>query len=79
MAVLLSGKIDLSKIDKDRLFKSGATGSVYLDVTIWVNEDEDEFGNHGSIQQQLTKDEREANMDKIYICLLYTSPSPRDS
>ena len=42
----------------------------YLDIQVWVNDEPDQFGNHLSIS--------------VYnkgpnTCLLYTSPSPRDS
>ena len=56
---LYFAKIDVKKIDKDRLFK-GDKGT-YLDLTIWIG-DEDKFGNTMSIQQSTKKDE-----DKIYL------------
>ena len=59
MKIGLSLKIDVSKIDKERLFK-GAKGT-YLDATIFVDADNlDQYGNSGMITQDVTKDEKEA-------------------
>jgi len=60
MNKLLIGKINLSKIDKARLFK-GEKG-IYCDIAIWFNEEPDQFGNNLSIQQSTKKDE-----NNIYI------------
>lgn len=60
MSKLLLGKINLSKIDKTKLFK-GEKG-IWMDVTIWLNDAPDKFGNDMSIEQSVDKGE-----DKIYI------------
>jgi hypothetical protein len=60
MNKLFIGKINLSKIDKERLFK-GQKGT-YLDIAVWFSEEPDQFGNNLSIQQSTKKDE-----PKIYI------------
>jgi len=58
MKIGLSVKLDVSKIDKSRLFK-GEKGT-YLDLTTFINLDEaDQYGNHGFISQSVTKEERE--------------------
>jgi len=51
-------KIDVDKIDKDRLFK-GKKGT-YLDAVLFLNEEDDEYGNNGMIVQSVSKEEREA-------------------
>ena len=52
-------KIDVSKIDKGLLYK-GAKG-VYLDATVFVEMDQaDQYGNHGMITQNETKESRDA-------------------
>ena len=54
-------KIDVSKIDKSRLFK-GEKGT-YLDLTTFIDtEQADKYGNHGFIAQSTTKEEREAKV-----------------
>lgn len=60
MNKLFVGKINLSKIDKERLFK-GEKG-IYCDIAVWFSEEPDKFGNNLSIQQSTKKDEA-----KIYI------------
>lgn len=55
----ISIKLDVSKIDKARLFK-GAKG-IYLDATAFVDLDElDQYGNSGMITQDVTKEEKES-------------------
>ena len=52
-------KIDVTKIEKERLYK-GQKGT-YLDATCFIDiNDEDQYGNHGFIAQDVTKEEREA-------------------
>jgi len=43
MSKLITAKIDVMKIDKKRLFK-GEKGT-YLDLTIWINDTPDSYGN----------------------------------
>jgi len=61
MKVGLSIRIDVTKIDKSRLYK-GAKGT-YLDLTTFVDLDnQDEYGNNGFISQSVTKEERDAKI-----------------
>ena len=61
MTIGISIKIDVSKIDKSRLFK-GKKGT-YLDLTTFINlDEEDTYGNHGFISQETTKEERESGI-----------------
>ena len=53
MSKLYLGKINLSKIDKTKLFE-GKTGK-WMDVTIWINDKPDEYGNDLSIEQSTKK------------------------
>lgn len=56
---IINVKIDVTKIDKDRLFR-GERGT-YLDATILVAPDADQYGNFGFIVQDPSKEEREAD------------------
>ena len=47
MAKLISLRIDVQKIDKSKLFK-GKKGT-YLDLTVALNDEEDDYGNNGGI------------------------------
>lgn len=65
MSKLITASVNLQKIDKDKLIK-GEKGT-YLNLTVWVNDEDDQFGNNVSVQQSLSKDEREAGAAKIYL------------
>jgi hypothetical protein len=60
MSKLINAKINLGKI-KDDLLYVGEKGT-YLDLSIWLNDDPDQYGNHLSIQQTTKKGE-----PKIYL------------
>lgn len=62
MSTLISGSIDLTKIDKSKL-KDGK----YLQVQISVNDTTDNYGNNVSITVNQTKEEREAKEKKTYL------------
>lgn len=52
-------KINVSEIQKELLFK-GNKGT-YLDATVFIDLDqEDQYGNHGMITQDVSKESREA-------------------
>jgi len=57
---LITAKIDVTKIVKSKLF-TGSKGT-YLDLSIWVNDNPDQYGNDVSIEQKTGKDE-----PKIYL------------
>ena len=51
-------KIDVSKIDKELLFK-GSKGT-YLDATVFIDPNQaDQYGNHGMITQDVSKEARD--------------------
>jgi hypothetical protein len=55
----VSFKIDVTKIDKARLYV-GQKGK-YLDATVFIDLDElDQYGNSGMITQDVSKEERQA-------------------
>lgn len=60
MNQLITASIDVMKIDKTRLI-TGKKGT-YLNVTIWVNSEPDQFGNNVSIEQRTEKGQK-----KIYL------------
>ena len=51
-------KIDVTKIDKARLYK-GAKGT-YLDAIYHYDDEADQYDNHGMITQSVSKEERDA-------------------
>jgi hypothetical protein len=60
MSKLYLGKINLSKIDKTKIVE-GEKGK-WMDVTIWVNDQPDKYGNDMSIEQSTGKGD-----SKIYL------------
>lgn len=61
MKLGISVKIDVTKIDKARLFQ-GEKGT-YLDLTTFIDtENEGQYGDHGFISQSVSKEEREAKV-----------------
>lgn len=56
MAKLIGLKIDVNKITKSKLFK-GAKGT-YLDLTIALNDEIDQYGNNVSVWEKCEKHEQ---------------------
>ena len=57
----VSIKLDVTKIDKQRLF-SGQKGT-YLDATVFIDIDElDQYGNSGMITQDVSKEEKQSGV-----------------
>jgi hypothetical protein len=73
MSKLLTGSIDLNKIDKTKIIstdKNGnpfENGAKYLNVVVWVNDEVDNYGNKASIQISQSKEERDAGVKATYI------------
>lgn len=57
MTKLVKLKIDVTKIDKSLLFKG--TKGTYLDATVFLEEDQDQYGNNGMITQEVSKEDRD--------------------
>lgn len=54
---IILGKMDVTKIDKSRLFK-GAKGT-YLDFALMEHDQPDQYGNDFMIVQSVSKEERQ--------------------
>lgn len=55
MSKLITASINLSKVDKNLLFTS-KTGEKWLNLSVWLNDTPDQYGNDCAIQQQTGKD-----------------------
>ena len=51
-------KIDVTKVEKKRLFQ-GKT-ALYLDATVFLDDEAGQYGDNGMITQDVSKEEREA-------------------
>ena len=65
MAGILKGNIDVTKIPKNKIYE-GKKGK-YIGVVISLNNEADQFGQHGSVTVDQTKEERDAKEPKIYL------------
>ena len=65
MAQIINASIDLSKIDKTRIVENN--GKKWYQFSIIVNDEPDQYGKNVSIEQGMTKEEREAGTKKVYI------------
>lgn len=54
-------KIDVKKINKDRLYV-GKKGT-YLEATVMLSDDEDQYGNSGIVLESVSKAERESGVE----------------
>lgn len=59
------GRIDVSKITKEKIFK-GKKGS-WLPLVIWLNDEPNQYGNIISVQEETNKEEREAGKKANYL------------
>lgn len=70
MAQIISASIDVTKITKSKIKevkKKDGSIAKYLDISIVVNDLEDQFGNICSISEGQTKEERESKAPKNYL------------
>jgi hypothetical protein len=70
MAEILSGSIDLSKIDKSKIvekkLKDGSTAK-FLNINIAINNEVDQYGNVAGLTISQTQEERQAKTKKVYL------------
>ncbi len=60
MSIGISMSINVSEIDKARLHQ-GRKGK-YLDITCFINDELDQYGNRGMVTQSVSQDERAAGV-----------------
>ena len=65
MGATITFSIDLNKIDKSKVIQ-GKKGT-YYNVTAFVNDDVDQYGNNVAVATGLTKQERESGAKTQYL------------
>lgn len=65
MAKMIALKIDVTKIDKTKLFK-GEKGT-YLSMTVALNDETDSYGNNVSCWVEQTKEERDSKSQRTFL------------
>ncbi len=79
MSKMYYGSIDLNKVDKTKIIKKDKNGNPfengakYLNVVVWINDEVDQYGNSASIQESISKEERESGVKATYIGNLKTN------
>ena len=63
--MIFNASIDLSKIEKAKIIK-GKKGS-YLNITGFVNDELDQYGNNVAIIVSQSKEEREVKTPRVYL------------
>lgn len=66
MASIISASINLSKIDKNKI-TTGKDGNKYLNLTISVNDEKNQFDQDVSICHEQSKEERERKDKRVYV------------
>jgi hypothetical protein len=66
MSSLISLSLDLSKIDKSKIIE-GKKGAKYLDFTIAINDETNQYGQNVSAYNNQSKEEREAKAGREYL------------
>ena len=64
MATIISASIDVTKIPKEELIK-GKKGT-YANITVYIN-DETRYGNNASIAMSMSKEEKEAGKERVWL------------
>jgi hypothetical protein len=52
--------LDVSKIDKTALYESPKTGKKYLNISVLIRDEKDQYGNDGFVVQDIGKERRMA-------------------
>jgi hypothetical protein len=65
MASIISGNINLSKLDKSKIYE-GKKGK-YYPITVVINNEIGEYGDSGYVMTEQTKEQREAKEAKSYL------------
>jgi len=65
MGQLISVSVALAKIDKTR-FTADKNGNKYLQLTISVNDEPDQYGKDVQVWMEQTKEEREAKASRVF-------------
>lgn len=71
MSQIINGSLCLTDLlskakEAHSAFTKASNGKIYANVTIWVNDEEDKFGNTVSVQLNSTQEKRESE-GKVYV------------
>lgn len=66
MGQLLNISVDLSKVDKSKIIK-GKNGGQYYNLSLWVADEKDQYGNDVSVFDSQTKEQRDAKEKRNFL------------
>lgn len=70
MSEIINFSINVAKIDKSRIkevkLKDGSMGK-FIDVSVHLNDEQDQYGNIASMSMGQTKEERDVKAPKTYL------------
>jgi hypothetical protein len=71
MSILLNGSLCLTDMvakakEGHSAFTKGKNGKIYMNVTCWVNDEPNQFGQHASLLLNSSKEKKDAE-GKVYI------------
>lgn len=67
MSAIISGSVSLEKLQEAaKGLEQHRNGNTYVPVTIFVNDDTDDYGNNASVQFSQSKEQREAKEPRTY-------------
>jgi len=66
MSTIIGASIDLAKLKKAPIIK-GKNGAEYVNITIIVNDEPNQYGKDVSISLEQSKEEREAKAPKTFV------------
>ena len=66
MSKIIGASIDLSKLEKAPIIQ-GKNGAKYVNITIIVNDEVNQYGKDVSISLEQSKEEREAKAQKTFV------------
>lgn len=66
MGQLLNISVDLSKVDKSKIIK-GKNGGQYYNLSLWVDDKKDQYGNDVSVFDSQTKEQRDAKEKRNFL------------
>jgi hypothetical protein len=65
MSTIVNASLDLTKVEKAKII-DGKKGK-YINVTMFINDEVDQYGNNASVIMSQTKEEREAKTPRVYL------------
>ena len=65
MSTIVNASLDLTKVEKAKIIE-GKKGK-YINVTMFINDEPDQYGINASVIMSQTKEEREAKTPRIYL------------